>query len=549
MNRGRLAVLHAAGRAVARKGAHAAAMRYLRRAVDGADLGAVPARVLIDLGLAEAAAGEPTSLDRFEHALDLVSEPEDRADALYSLGQTLYRFGRYAEAGVAFRRGARLFETGDRQVRLRFEGAACAAEYHLEPANRGRLSPINADAKDDGPGDRAMLAFRALSDVLTSPPAGPASDLALRALGNGALLAEQTAEGPSVNLATLALLNADRLIEAHQAADATVRDARVHGGLLAYAEASLVRGLVLYARGRITDAAVDAQVAWDGMRCRSHAHAHTALGTLVHCMIERDELDEAVDLMREAAELIGPPGAPAISAFMHVARGRLHFKRKNIDAAQRDLRRAENAMRDYGALNPSASRWRSLAGVIAHHCGDETRARELIDEEIRLAEWFQTPISLGIALRRRALTETGDQVIKGFQDAINALRATEAQLDLARAHAGLGQVLRRAGQRRQARHELSTAVDLAHRCGAIGLEAEAREELTAAGARPRRPAVSGVESLTPTELRVAQFAADGLSNSEIAESLFVSPNTIAWHLRNIYRKLHVESRDEVKRCL
>jgi hypothetical protein len=60
-----------------------------------------------------------------------VSEPEDCADALYSLGQTLYRFGRYAEAGVAFWRGARLFETGDRQVRLRFEGAACAAEYHL----------------------------------------------------------------------------------------------------------------------------------------------------------------------------------------------------------------------------------------------------------------------------------------------------------------------------------------------------------------------------------------------------------------------------------
>jgi hypothetical protein len=95
-----LAVLHAAGCAVARKGAHAAAVRYLRRAVDGADLGAVAARVLIDLGLAEAAAGEPTSLDRFEHALDLVSGLADRADALYSLGQTLYRIGRYAEAGA-----------------------------------------------------------------------------------------------------------------------------------------------------------------------------------------------------------------------------------------------------------------------------------------------------------------------------------------------------------------------------------------------------------------------------------------------------------------
>jgi len=58
-----------------------------------------------------------------------------------------------------------------------------------------------------------------------------------------------------------------------------------------------VRGLVLYARGRITDAKLDAEVAWDAMRCRSHAYAHTALGTLVHCMIERGDLDEAADLM------------------------------------------------------------------------------------------------------------------------------------------------------------------------------------------------------------------------------------------------------------
>ena len=92
-----------------------------------------------------------------------------------------------------------------------------------------------------------------------------------------------------------------------------------------------------------------------------------------------------------------------------------------------------------------------------------------------------------------------------------------------------------------------TGLDLAHRGGATALEAELREELTAAGARPRRPAVTGVDSLTPTELRVAQLAAQGLSNREIAELIFVSRNTIAWHLRNIYRKLQVESREQVKR--
>jgi DNA-binding CsgD family transcriptional regulator len=69
--------------------------------------------------------------------------------------------------------------------------------------------------------------------------------------------------------------------------------------------------------------------------------------------------------------------------------------------------------------------------------------------------------------------------------------------------------------------------------------------LKTAGARPRRPSVTGVESLTPTELRVAGLAAEGNSNREIAEQTFVSRNTVAWHLRNIYRKLQVESREQL----
>jgi DNA-binding CsgD family transcriptional regulator len=90
---------------------------------------------------------------------------------------------------------------------------------------------------------------------------------------------------------------------------------------------------------------------------------------------------------------------------------------------------------------------------------------------------------------------------------------------------------------------------VAHRCGASGLEAEIRQELTAAGARPRRPTLSAVESLTPTELRVAQLAARGGSNRDIAEVIFVSRNTVAWHLRNVYRKLQIDSRERLTRLV
>jgi DNA-binding CsgD family transcriptional regulator len=536
-----LAVLHEAGRAAARKGAPAAAARYLRRAVYSVDLDQLPPAVLIDLGLAEAAAGEATSLDRFEQALELVSEPIGRADALYSLGQTLYRFGRYADASTAFRRGAKLFEVGDQQLRRRFEGAAWGAEYYLKPAQRGTVSVVDGD----GPGDRAILAVQALHESLTAAPASAAADLAVRALGEGALLAEQTSQGIAVNLAILALLHAGRVVEAHAAADAAVRDARKRGAVLAYAEASLVRALVLYTRGRVTDAAVDAQVAVDGMQRGWHALAPTALATLVHCMIERDELKEAASLITSAQSELAPPEAAGINAYIYVARGRVHLRCGEIDAAREDLVAAEEALRQYGALNPAMLPWRSLAGLIAHAAGDEYRAQELIDEEIRLARLFDVPIPLGVALRRRAITEASADAVESLRAAVDVLESTEARLEYARAVGDLGRSLRHAGHRIEARDRLNSALGLAHRCGATRLEAEIREELFAAGARPRRTAVSGIESLTPAELRAARLAADGMSNREIAVLTFVSRNTIAWHLKNIYRKLDVESREQL----
>ncbi|MEO2105509.1 MAG: helix-turn-helix transcriptional regulator, partial [Actinomycetota bacterium] len=100
-----------------------------------------------------------------------------------------------------------------------------------------------------------------------------------------------------------------------------------------------------------------------------------------------------------------------------------------------------------------------------------------------------------------------------------------------------------------ARTPLRQALDLAHRCGATGLESRAREELLAAGARPRRAALSGVEALTPTELRVARLAAEGRTNREIAQELYVSMRTVGTHLGNAYRKLDIDGRDSLPDAL
>jgi DNA-binding CsgD family transcriptional regulator len=128
-------------------------------------------------------------------------------------------------------------------------------------------------------------------------------------------------------------------------------------------------------------------------------------------------------------------------------------------------------------------------------------------------------------------------------------RKTGARLELARALTDLGVHLRRAGSRAAARDPLTSALDLAHRGGATALAKRAREELLAAGARPRRPARLGTESLTPTERRVAELAASGHDNRSIAELTFVSRNTVAWHLRNVFRKLAVDSREALTEAL
>jgi DNA-binding NarL/FixJ family response regulator len=115
---------------------------------------------------------------------------------------------------------------------------------------------------------------------------------------------------------------------------------------------------------------------------------------------------------------------------------------------------------------------------------------------------------------------------------------------LAAAHAlcDLGVALRRAGCRAEAQPPLRRALQLADWMGAAPLAESIRHELLATGARPRRSAYTGIDALTPAELRVAQLAAQGLTNPQIAQELFVTAKTVQTHLAHVYRKLDISSR-------
>jgi DNA-binding CsgD family transcriptional regulator len=133
-----------------------------------------------------------------------------------------------------------------------------------------------------------------------------------------------------------------------------------------------------------------------------------------------------------------------------------------------------------------------------------------------------------------------------LRESVEVLEHSEVRGELARSLVELGSAMRRGRQAvSEARAILREALDLAHRSDGVAVEQRARDELVAAGGRPRRPLVRGLDALTARELRVAQLAAAGSTNRQVAQILFISPRTVEHHLRNIYLKLGISSRPEL----
>jgi DNA-binding NarL/FixJ family response regulator len=134
-------------------------------------------------------------------------------------------------------------------------------------------------------------------------------------------------------------------------------------------------------------------------------------------------------------------------------------------------------------------------------------------------------------------------------DAAAALAGTPARLEQARALVDLGAALRRAKRTSEAREHLREGLARARACGARTLAERAHEELVATGARPRKIVRAGVDALTSSERRVARMAADGMTNKEIAQQLFVTVRTVEAHLHHTYQKLEISSRNGLAQAL
>jgi DNA-binding CsgD family transcriptional regulator len=543
------ALRNAADRALA-SGAYTTAVDYLRRALAEPPEAEEQFDVLLELGLAERRTGRPDAIDRLQAAMQSASGPTRRARAGLEYGRTLFYANRLADAIAVLREASDCLGDADSDLKERFDaeiiGAArWIADYY--PLAAERLAAIDETELHGGGGSAQLLATLAVDEAVRCGSLEQTTRRARQALAMGVL---QDEDAIGYQHAVNALFMAGETEEACTAYEHAVQQARQRGDPFAL---SNLLGFLAYVRlrlGRLLDAEADLR---EGLELsRAAATASTAFqwhtGTLAEVLIERGELEEARALV-ESAHLDDQPAENMQLFFLRGARGKLHLLAHAPEQALADFQTIIDVAAAGGAFNPVWIPARSLAALALHQLGRDTEATRLIEEELAYARAWGAPVGIAVSLRTLGLVIGGADGLGMLEEAATMLEATPARLEQAHTLVEHGAALRRSKRRTEARVRLREGVEIAHRIGAAALVERANHELAATGARPRKLVQTGLETLTASERKVAQLAADDMSNKEIAQALFVTVKTVEVHLSSVYRKLEISSRRQLATAL
>jgi class 3 adenylate cyclase/DNA-binding CsgD family transcriptional regulator len=542
------AILRDAAARAAREGGLESAASYLQRALDEPMPDEERGELLLELGAVELALGSPRVLDRLEEAVGLFEDPERRAQARLELGRARYWAGREVEAVAVLEEALAEWDRDDdlrRRLQAQLYANATRLPEHFEQARR-ELGSLQL-AADEGPGARMLLGIQAYHEAA----AGGSRDHAIEQAER--VLAAMSADERSWNYIGpgYALLVGDRLDESIGVLDGLIERARKNGAVFNFAGLSIMRAMVHYARGALVEAEADARAAFEALPHRqvwfgSHVH-----GWLAQILVERGAVDEAAEISRGGGERLESASEPLARAPLLRADATIALARGDHRTALEAARELGENLAAYGHTNPAFSypSWRALAIQAQLALGETDEALELAREELESARAWGAPRALGRALRLLGLCEGGEQGLARLREAVTVLEDSPARMEYGYARAALGSALRRANRRAEAREQLRQALELAQKLGATLLAEHAHEELVATGARPRRVELSGAAALTPSERRIAAMAAEGLSNREIAQALFVTLRTVEMHLSNAFRKLGVSSRTQLPAAL
>ncbi|HET6771323.1 MAG TPA: AAA family ATPase [Actinomycetota bacterium] len=532
------------------QGAPQSAVAHLRRAVEEGAAGEDRVTLLHDLGRAEALAGDPSAIADLEEASRLTDDPVPRAQIAYELSQLYVLVGNWSASHETLRRA--LAELGDRDPNLAAQiEAAWAGSGLYDLTHAPEIEPSLPHLRERVHGGGA--AVRNLAVTLAGVGAQRGMDreevLALveQGLDGGRLLRE----GPEllfIGQILVALVGFDELERADDVTREMADLARRRGSVADFVVASYGRLWIDAQRGDLKTAEGHLRSMVEA--CLEHGLTFvlpSAFHTAVDLLLERSELAD-IAAMVESIELQPALARTVSGAFIPAVRGRLRVLRGDPETGVTDLRAAGEIFTALRFRNPIVEWWRSPL-ALALPAGSREEARSLVQEELQDARALGLPRAEGVALRAAGLLEGGKRGIELLNDSLKALEQVDAQLERARTLVELGAALRRANQRSASQRPLRAGLELAFRCGAQRLTERALEELRLSGVRPRRPAVSGPDALTPGEARVARMAADGISNKDIAQSLFVTSKTVENQLSAAYRKLGVNSRDQLRGAL
>ena len=459
--------------------------------------------------------------------LALIVDDVDLADAP-SLRFLAYLASRIRDLAIAVVVTARPASTTDDAPAL--TALRSASELHV-------LGPLKHPAAG---GPRGMAARMALRKSLAEGHRESIVDLAELAWGDGALLESDEDEDAWPDVVG-SLLFVDELERAVEIGQAATRPGPAVGPPGA---AQRWKGWSLYHQGQITAALAVAETARGARRDDRTAH-----GLIVACRLAQGRLDEAEVALPTPGNGEGIEELDA--AVLLDLRAQLRLAQlRPTDALEDALDAGRRCRGSWGSIGPGVVAWRSTAALARLALGEHERARALAHEELALARERGLARVVIRDLRILAFAAKGTRTLDLLVEAVKVGRAAPPRLEYINALVDLGAATRRANQRTAARHPLRTGLELAERGGAAALARRAREELEATGARSRRVMLSGINALTPSERRVADLAAGGLTTRQIAHVLFVTPKTVEFHLRHVYRKLDIpSSRADLARAL
>ena len=538
-----VAHLRAAAAAAVGRGAPETAATCLLRALDEPPPSSLRGPLLLELGLARMATRrDPLAVEDFRDAITLIEVPADRLVAALRAGRALGVASYFHEAA------ATLEQAPEFDLRVEAELAANHCQITAqEPAALAHLAHYRETDLPSGAGRHLMLVMLAHRSICAGDPGVIAADLLERACRGPELF---TDESLVTVYAAMDLMLVDKFEEAERLCTLIIEDGQRRGAVSTVATFAFPRAFSYLRRGMLRDAEADARWSFEQKLSMGVEQGPPwPLACLVDSLTDLGDFvgaDEA--LAKVSTRQTGEPEMLAW-AFLIEARGRLRVAQGRTREGIDDLLDAGRRWERLQCLSAGVARWRGDAALALAKIGEKDEARRLSGEQVELAQATGLPRVLGAANRVAGVVEPRMHRLSLLANAVELLEPSPARLDLARALIDLGAAIRRDGRAAQARDLLRRGLELAHRAGAAPLAGRARDELVAAGGRPRRPVFTGIEALTASEIRVARLAAEGRTNRETAERLFVTQRTVETHLGHVFQKLSIKGRDELPREL